>query len=1011
MTTESVDIKIDGSVKPDIEKNIRAIANAASSGYTSLYRLQAMLNQLDSGGLSRLQSAQASVTRATTNSTTATTRQASATTTARDRMLELARAGIAEAQAERDRANAIFEAARATNTMNTSIRQQVAFTQEQIRAAQEATRAARDQIAATRQMTDAQDALQRSQQRTSLGWQDYNTGLAKTSQNAQLARHHMVNLGFQLQDIGVSLASGQNPLTVAIQQGAQIQGIAAQAGVGLRGLAAGVGRLLAGYAPLAVAIGAITAGLKIMSTELSKSANLEAYSKSLGLTTKQIKQLDGDVVTITDTFKAFFTTLSQETGAGAGFDAFLTSATKTFKNIVAAAVDMFNMIGALSSATAQSFLVAWRSLPTGFRNIFIDIYNTVVGIVEALVNFTIAGVNQMITGLNKIAQIKIDPIAVMPFERMDYAKDDPNAKSMADTFMDTFQASFAARNKEFADFYAKWQANSVKAAQARIKAGADGLGGKSEENRAAAMAKINAQLDNELSRLTMLKPVREEQAKFDQIQEQLLGRKIRLNDEEAASIRNKIAAITEEKAISQQMDRIYEEIQGSSEEYAASLQAIDRLLQQGFLNQEQYNAKIQAANEAFENAQDPLRKYRQEMQFQIETMGVTGQQLDILSQRRQIEQEALRNGIALRKEDTDALMKQAEAAQYAQGVQQQYNQIYAENGGELEQMRQRADALSLAYQNGMITQGAYITQMAQLGTQAAQLRIAMDQALPGDAFAASFGRLLDGYKNMISGVTTALGDMFVTLQDGFANALAGAIMGTESLGDALRNVATQAVQQLIASLIKLGVQWAINAALSQTLGMAVVASTASQAALTATAWAPAAALASLATLGANAGPATIGMGSTMVAAKSFAMLGGVGFMNGGYTGNGAVDEIAGVVHGKEYVMRADTVSRLGIDTMDAIQNGRPLTATSSSALGIQGGGNVGTGSVTITIINNADGTKATTTQTDNGQGGQDITVTIDSIENALASRVESGQGSLSRSMQKSFGIQHQTERR
>lgn len=982
MTTENVDIQVQGQVKPDIQKNLRAIADAASSGYKSVERLQNMLNQLDAGGLNAVQQASARLdsqleaqnraladANAAYRMQTANTRvlsaqvdrltselnssraaqeqanqasqravalaeqQASAQSNSKARLLELARAGVAEAQAQRDRTNAMLEAARATNTGSESIRRNVQFTQEQIRAAQEATRAARDQVAAMNQQAAAADALVGAQQRTTHGWQDYNAGIAKTGQNAQLARHHLVNLGFQLQDIGVSLASGQNPLTVAIQQGAQIQGIAAQAGVGLRTMAAGVAALLVPFLPFAAAVAAVVAGLKIMSSELSKDSGLEKYSKSLGLTQKQIKQLDGDVVTITDTFKAFFTTVGEESGLSKAFDSFLDSAIKAFKNVVGYALDAFNAIGALSSATAQTFLTAWDKLPTGFKNIFVDIYNTVVGIIEALVNFTIAGVNQMIAGINKVSTIKIEPFAAIPMERMSYSQDGGNPKDLADTFMDTFKSSFNARNKEFADFYAKWQKNSIAAARARIKEDADKLGGKNtaEESRAAAMAKLNAQLDNEIARLTMLKPIREQQQKFDQIEEALLGRKIRLTEAEAASIKDRLLTIAEGIKVQQQADRIYEETRQASEDYNSTLAAAQQLLEQGAIGQDVYNAKTNAAQEAYENALDPLRKYRQEIEFMQQTVGMNNDQLAIATQRRNIEQESLRNGIAIRKEDVDALMRQAEAAQYAQGVQQQYNQIWGESSGALQQNQQRVEALQLAYQNGLIGLQAFNAQMVQTKLEAANLRIAMDQAMPGDYMLGMFEQTLSGFKTLASGVVDSLGTMFSSLTDGLANALAGAISGTQSLGDALRNVAQNAVQQLISSLIKLGLQWALNAALSQTLGTAVVATTATQAALTASAWAPAAALASLATLGANAGPATMGMGSTMVAAKSFAALGGVGFQDGGYTGNGPIDKVAGVVHAGEYVMRADTVARLGLDTMDAIQNGQPIGYTSQNS--------------------------------------------------------------------------------
>lgn len=958
MTTESVDIQVQGTVKPKIETDLRGIAAAATEGYSALERLQKMLNQLNTGGVSGIQNAMKGATSEIEKQTralndaaassrmqaanlrvlqqqaqqTASAQQKVAETakTSSDRMLEMARNAVKAAQAERDKSAAFFEASRAVNSESVATQRNVQFTQEQIRAAQEATRAARDKIAATNAQAAAEEQLQSTQQRSTLGWRDYNSGLQKTGQNAQIARHHLLNLGFQLQDIGVSLASGQNPLTVAVQQGAQIQGIASQASVSMGRLAAAAAAMIAPFLPLAAAVGALAAGLKIMSLELSKNSGLEKFSKDLGLTNKEIKSMHGDVVTMTDVFKAFFTTVSEVSGLDKTTKGFFDKLKAQYKDFVNTTVQEFNMIGAVSDGVANAFLTAWRKLPADFRNIFVVLYNNGAKIIEALVNVTIAGVNQITSALNKVTKLQIPEIAAVPFARMEASKPAEEGKSIAEAYAEGYENSMKIRTKQFDNFYKKWQENSVKGAQERIKKEFEDGGGAKDaaESRAAALAKINAQLDNQLDRMRMLKPVREEQQQFDQIEEQLLGKKIMLNAAEAASIRDKISAISAQKQATQEMDKVYEEIQGPTDEYIAKLSAIDNLLATGFLTQNQYQAKLDSAVEAYNQSIDPLRKYRQEIEFATVSMGLNNQQLEIAQQRRQIEQEALRNGIELRKSDVDALMQQAEAAQYAQGVQQEYAQIYAENGGQLEQLRQRQDALNLAQQNGVVSAAAYQNQMVQLGLQAAQLRLAMDQAVPGDTLTASFAQLLDGYQNLMTGVANSLGTMFNSVADGFANALAGALIGTENLGEAIKNVARGAIQQLIAGLIKLGIQYVINAALAATLGAAATATSVGEAAITATAWAPAAALASLATLGANSGPAVAGMGATIVAAKSFAALSGVGFQDGGYTGSGPVDKVAGIVHAGEYVMRADTVSKLGVGTMDAIQNGKPLTNTS-----------------------------------------------------------------------------------
>lgn len=55
-----------------------------------------------------------------------------------------------------------------------------------------------------------------------------------------LARHELINLGRQVQDIGVSLASGQSPLTVLIQQGTQVADVFASSNTTVKGFASQV---------------------------------------------------------------------------------------------------------------------------------------------------------------------------------------------------------------------------------------------------------------------------------------------------------------------------------------------------------------------------------------------------------------------------------------------------------------------------------------------------------------------------------------------------------------------------------------------------------------------------------------------------------------------------------------------------------------------------------------------------------------------------------------------------
>src|SRR5690606_37004612 len=52
-----------------------------------------------------------------------------------------------------------------------------------------------------------------------------------------------------------------------------------------------------------------------------------------------------------------------------------------------------------------------------------------------------------------------------------------------------------------------------------------------------------------------------------------------------------------------------------------------------------------------------------------------------------------------------------------------------------------------------------------------------------------------------------------------------------------------------------------------------------------------------------------------------------GFQSGGYTGNVGTNQVAGVVHGREYVFDAASTARIGVDNLEALRLGRAMPGT------------------------------------------------------------------------------------
>lgn len=211
-------------------------------------------------------------------------------------------------------------------------------------------------------------------------------------------------------------------------------------------------------------------------------------------------------------------------------------------------------------------------------------------------------------------------------------------------------------------------------------------------------------------------------------------------------------------------------------------------------------------------------------------------------------------------------------------------------------------------------------------------QLAEDQQSFAKGASDAFSEYLDNARDIAGATKDIVGDTMNSFTQGVSDSIGRAIVQGDNLRDSLANVAQTIETQLISALVQLGVQYAVNASIGQSVGAAATAASASMAAATAVAWAPAAALASLGSFGGNAAPAAVALTGTATLAESIAATSALGsFRTGGFTGAGNPFEVAGVAHKNEYVMTSDTVNRLGVDTLDAIQNGRAISSAVPAA--------------------------------------------------------------------------------
>jgi Prophage tail length tape measure protein len=126
--------------------------------------------------------------------------------------------------------------------------------------------------------------------------------MRKSSTITGLARHEMINLSRQIQDIGVSLAGGQSPFRILIEQGSQIADIFASSkatvadffrsiGASIRGLGVGAVAVGIGATVTTLVVGAGAAALAWASAQKDVELALLGIGRASGATAESINKI------------------------------------------------------------------------------------------------------------------------------------------------------------------------------------------------------------------------------------------------------------------------------------------------------------------------------------------------------------------------------------------------------------------------------------------------------------------------------------------------------------------------------------------------------------------------------------------------------------------------------------------------------------------------------------------------------------------------------------------------
>lgn len=270
--------------------------------------------------------------------------------------------------------------------------------------------------------------------------------------------------------------------------------------------------------------------------------------------------------------------------------------------------------------------------------------------------------------------------------------------------------------------------------------------------------------------------------------------------------------------------------------------------------------------------------------------------------RKQLKTRAERNAFQLTKEqraEADAVIRN--------------NQLFKERAAAVEALTgpQQTFLVQMNALNGLMLDGTPLANQWQQAMADVELSFLKAQAFSTDAgsrFAENFTRQLRimqlETRNVLAEFEAGWAEVVGpggTLVQGLGDVAGRFLVFRDNLWTLLGDLGKSILSNLVSNLVQVGLNLAINAALGESLATSAVGASVTQAKTVGLAWAPAASLASLATLGGNAAAAIGAIAATTAIASGAAL---TGFDKGGYTGDMSPRAVAGVVHGKEFVVNA-----------------------------------------------------------------------------------------------------------
>jgi hypothetical protein len=780
---------------------------------------------------------------------------------------------------------------------------------------------------------------------------------------SQLSSFQLQNLSYQINDIGVSLYSGQKPMTVFIQQGSQIAQIFSGQGLigGLKGTAnylmsfLSVGKVAFGGVAIAATSTAI-AMYNFYETQRTVNNTLGGIGAYAGITIQNFNKIAESASNAGKVSKSFAIELG---------DSLIRAGNASSANIAASIGIVKNLSETLKITKSEGSKL--------LSDLFANPTNKVKELNNQL-NFLDASSMRQINNLIEQGN-KQEAISIILDKLNSKTLDASKSMSVFSRWWDNIKLGADKAIQDYSKFFdtvitkvekinrfdggglqnlsvnskateANFNKLSIEAQELVSKFDTFNTSVSESKNGLIKLAEATESLKSKISRTS-------DPAELQRLNNQLvrLGETSKIFENMEASL-NKYG--NAESRLSATQDLAIKSINARTTTERASL-----AMQQSLINSAGQNITATQAQSAAMHEANKIRleaaKTRSDELYAIDReIALIG----IVGTKRQIEEQVLQKELAARSSgnalsEKEIALDRAKITIKEQGVlaDAARNTIYNETIGKVQSLNYQLLATNEAYSKGILNAENYGISLNKLGLETANLKLQYGNGNFVDIANTSLGKLVSNYQGVLPGLSSSFGNFFQTVSDGFANSIGDAIVKAKDLKTALHDVAQTAISGLISSLVKLGIQYLVNTALGQTMAAAANASTIAQASAVAAAWAPAAAGASLATSGTNSVPATAGM--TAAYAASAALAAAKPFATGGLVtgpGTSTSDSILAKLSNGEFVINAKAANdnKGLLSALNAGQNINNFVPTNK----ISGNSSNGNSKINVTVINN-----------------------------------------------------------